>query len=131
MLRFLASIVLHLLANAVGLAVAAWLLDGFSITSATFVVVAIVFTLIEVVLEPLVVKLALQYAPVLRGGIALVTTLVGLIVTTLVSDGLTIDGLTAWLVGTLIVWLGGVLASLILPLFIFKSVMSGRGEERA
>lgn len=128
MLRFLASVVLHLLANAVGVALAAWLLDGFSVTAAAFVGVVILFTLIEVVLDPLVLKISLQYAPVLRGGVALVSTLVGLIITTLISDGLTINGATAWVVGTLIVWLGGVLAALLLPLFIFKSVREERKQ---
>jgi putative membrane protein len=127
-LRFLAAVVLRLLANAVGVALAAWLLDGFSVTAAAFIGAVILFTLIEVVLDPLVLKISLQYAPVLRGGVALVTTLVGLIITTLISDGLTINGATAWVVGTLIVWLGGVLAALLLPLFIFKSVREERKQ---
>jgi putative membrane protein len=126
MLRFLAAVVLRLLANAIGLLVATWLLDGFSITVSAFIGVVLIFTLIEVVLDPLIVKLAFQYAPVLRGGVALVTTLVGLIITDVLSDGLTIDGATAWVVGTLIVWLGAVLAALILPLFVFKSVREQR-----
>lgn len=131
MLRLLAAIALHLLANAVGLAIAAALLKGFSVDVKTFIVVVVVFTIIEFVLAPLVTKISVQYASALRGGVALVTTLVGLIVTTLVSDGLRIDGLSAWVVGTLIVWLGGVLAALVLPLFIFKKATSeqrgGRG----
>ena len=126
MLRFLAAVALRLLANAAGLAIAAAVLDGFSVTTAAFIGVVVLFTLIEVVLDPLVLKLSIQYAPVLRGGVALVTTLVGLIVVTLISDGLTIEGLTAWVVGTLIVWLGGVLAALILPLFLFKKTMAER-----
>jgi uncharacterized membrane protein YvlD (DUF360 family) len=126
MLRFLAAVVLRLLANAAGLLIAAAVLDGFTVTTAAFISVVVLFTVIEVVLDPLVMKLSIQYAPVLRGGVALVTTLAGLIVVTLVSDGLQIEGLTAWVVGTLIVWLGGVLASLILPLFLFKKVRSER-----
>ena len=126
MLRFLAAVVLRLLANAAGLAIAAWLLEGFTVTAAAFITVVVIFTVIEVVLDPLVLKLSIQYAPVLRGGVALVTTLVGLIVVTIVSDGLQIEGLTAWVVGTMIVWLGGVLAALILPLFLFKKTMSER-----
>jgi putative membrane protein len=126
MLRLLAAVVLRLLANAAGLLIAAAVLDGFTVTAAAFVWVVVLFTLIEVVLDPLVLKISIQYAPVLRGGVALVTTLVGLIVVTIVSDGLQISGMTAWVVGTLIVWLGGVLAALILPLFIFKKTMSQR-----
>ena len=126
MLRLLAAVALRLLANAAGLLIAAAVLDGFTVTAAAFVWVVVLFTLIEVVLDPLVLKISIQYAPVLRGGVALVTTLVGLIVVTIVSDGLQISGMTAWVVGTLIVWLGGVLAALILPLFLFKKAMSQR-----
>jgi putative membrane protein len=129
-LRFLASIVLHLLANAVGLLIAAAILDGFSVTAPAFIAVVVVFTVIEVVLEPLIISISLRYAPVLRGGSALVVTLVGLIVTTLVSDGLVIEGLTAWVVGTLIVWLGAVIAGLLLPLVLFKKAMQGGKEQR-
>lgn len=128
MVRFLASVALRLLANAVGVLLAAWLLDGFSVTAAGFVWVVLFFTIVEVVLDPLVLKMAVQYVPALRGGVALVTTLVGLIVTTVVSNALTINGLTAWVVGTLIVWLGGVLAALLLPLFVFKSVREQRKQ---
>ncbi|MBN2204954.1 MAG: phage holin family protein [Thermoleophilia bacterium] len=126
MLRLLAAVVLRLLANAAGLLIAAAVLDGFTVTATAFVWVVILFTLIEVVLDPLVLKISIQYAPVLRGGVALVTTLVGLIVVTIVSDGLQISGMTAWVVGTLIVWMGGVLAALVLPLFLFKKTMSQR-----
>lgn len=118
--------VLRLLANAAGLLIAAAVLDGFTVTATAFVWVVVLFTLIEVVLDPLVLKISIQYAPVLRGGVALVTTLVGLIVVTIVSDGLQISGMTAWVVGMLIVWLGGVLAALILPLFLFKKTMARR-----
>ena len=131
MLRLLAAISLHLLANAAGLAIAAALLEGFSLDVTTFILVVVVFTAVEFVLAPLVTKMSLQYAAALRGGVALVTTLVGLIVTTLVTDGLSISGLSAWVVGTLIVWLGGVLAALILPLFLFKTVTSERREGRS
>jgi hypothetical protein len=128
MVRFIAAVVLRLLANAVGVALAAWLLDGFSVTTAAFIWVVVFFTVIEVVLDPLVLKMAIQYVPALRGGVALVTTLVGLIITTIASDGLVIEGITSWVVGTLIVWLGGVLAALLLPLFIFKSVREQRKQ---
>ena len=131
MLRLLAAIVLHLLANAAGLAIAAIVLEGFSIGATTFIVVVAVFSAIEFVLAPLVTKMSLQYAPALRGGLALVTTLVGLLVTTLLTDGLRIEGLSAWVVGTLIVWLGGVVAALVLPLFLFKKATSRRRGQPA
>jgi len=131
MVRFLALTALRLLANAVGLLVAAAILDGFSIDALTFVVVVLVFTAVEVVVDPLMIKMSLTYAPALRGGVALVTTFVGLVVVTLVTDGLTISGFTAWVLGTLIVWLAGVLAAIILPLFLFKKATGRRQGTRA
>jgi uncharacterized membrane protein YvlD (DUF360 family) len=128
MARFLASIVLHLLANAVGLVLAATLLDDFSVTAAAFVFAVLVFTVVEIVLDPLMVKISLKYAPALRGGVALVTTFFGLLVTSILFDGLSISGATAWVVGTLIVWLGAVIAAVVLPLFLFKQAMGSRRD---
>lgn len=131
MIRFLASVTLRLLANAVGLLVAALLLDGFTVDALSFVVVVVVFTLVELFLDPLITKISLKYVSALRGGVALATTLVGLIVATLVGDGLQISGLSTWIAGTVIVWLGGVLAAVILPLFLFKKAMGRRQSSGA
>lgn len=129
MLRLLAHIVLELLANAVGLLVAAALLDGFSIDAVSFIIVIAIYTGLKFVLGPLVFKLSIQYLPAFKGGIALVTTFVGLFITNLITDGLSISGLSTWVVATLIVWLFGVIASLVLPLFIFKEVISDKKKD--
>ena len=76
MVRFLARTALYLLANSLGLIAAAVLLDGFTLDPVGFVVSVLVFTAVETLLGPFVVKMAIQYAPALRGGIALVTTFV-------------------------------------------------------
>ena len=131
MVRFLAVTALRLLANAVGLLVAAAILDGFTLDALTFLVVVLVFTAVEVIVDPLMIKMSLTYAPVLRGGVALVTTFVGLVVVTLVTDGLTISGFTTWVLGTLIVWLAGVLAAIILPLFLFRKATGRQRGARA
>jgi uncharacterized membrane protein YvlD (DUF360 family) len=128
MARFLASIALHLLANAIGLGLAAALLDGFSVSAASFIFAVLVFTAVEIILDPLMLQMSAKYAPALRGGVALVTTFFGLLVTALLFDGMSIDGASAWLVGTLIVWLGAVLAAIVLPLFLFKQAMGKRRD---
>ena len=56
----------------------------------------------------------------LRGGVALIATLVGLFVTTLVTDGLSIEGATTWVAATVIVWFVSVLGVLLLPLILVK-----------
>lgn len=123
MIRLLASLVLTLLANAVGLFIASVVLSGFEINGIAFVTAVLIFTVAEVVAGPLITKIAMQNIPSLLGGIALVTTLVGLIITDIFSDGLTIKGLDTWILATLIVWLCSLLASLILPLVIFKKAL--------
>ena len=86
MIRLLASIALEILANAVGLLVAAWLLDGFSMDTTAFVVAVLIFSVVKFVLDPLILKMSIRYVPALRGGIALVTTLVSLIITSWITD---------------------------------------------
>ena len=85
MRRFLAQTSLSLLANALALVVASILLTGFTIKGLAFVVAVCIFTASTVILEPLITRIARQNAPYLMGGIALVTTFVGLLVTTLVT----------------------------------------------
>jgi uncharacterized membrane protein YvlD (DUF360 family) len=128
MLRFLAQTAMSLLANALALVVASILLTGFTINGLAFVVAVCIFTASTVILEPLITKMARQNAPYLLGGIALVTTFVGLLVTTLVTDGLSITGIANWVMATLIIWLATVAASLVLPLFIYKEVL-GNGNK--
>lgn len=128
MLRLLASLVVNLIANAVGLIVAAAVLSGFSINGVSFFVAVVIFTLVEGISGPLIAKIALKNAPSLLGGIALVTTFVGLLVTHIFNSGLTIKGLKTWLLATVIVWLCALIAQLILPLLIFKKILKKRKE---
>ncbi|AKR56446.1 membrane protein [Youhaiella tibetensis] len=128
MLRFIVVTILELAANAIGLLVAAWLLPGFQINWLGFLTALVIFTIAKFILGPLIFKLSFQYARALNGGVALVVTFVGLWVTTWLTNGLTIDGLTTWILSSLIVWLAGVLASLVLPLFLFKKILSNRSD---
>lgn len=123
MLKFIAQTTLSVLANAVGLIVASLILDGFSIDGPAFVIAVLIFTAASTLLGPFIAKQAMRNAPYLMGGIALVTTLVSLLITTLISDGISIDGIVTWVTATFIIWLFGVIASVILPLFLFKKTL--------
>ncbi len=131
MLRFLASTALHLLGNAIGLLLASLILDGFHINAFGFAVSVVVFTLVEVLLGPFVLKMAITYAPALRGGIALVTTFVGLLVTDLATTGLNIEGASTWVLAPLIVWLSVLVAAIVLPMVLFKNVLAEAKERRS
>lgn len=123
MFRLFAQVTLQFLASLVGLFIASIALDGFTINAAGFITSAVFFTVVNFIFEPLVIKLSLQYLPALRGGIALVTTLVGLWLTATFTEGLSISGASTWVLAPLIVWLSILLAGIILPLFLFKKTL--------
>ena len=130
MLRFLATTTLTLLANGAGLLVAAVALPGLQVRPLGFVVSVLFFTAVEVLLGPFVLKMAVKYVPALRGGIALVTTFVGLFLTTLFTDGLTISGASTWILAPFIVWVFVLVAAVLLPMVLFKNILSGVKDRR-
>ena len=126
MLRFFATLLLTVFANAIGLLVASILLDRFYLNGASFIVAALFFTLVTVILGPFITKVAFKNAPYLMGGIALVTTFIGLILTKAFTTGIRIEGLSTWAVATLIIWIFSVIANVVLPLFLFKKIISDK-----
>lgn len=111
-MRLLLRIGLSVAANAVALLLAAALLDGFSLDAAGFVFTVIVFSLLALVLRPLLVWSVAKWVRPLLGVIGLVATFVILLLTNLLSDGITIEGADTWILATVIVWLGGLLYEL-------------------
>ena len=122
MVRLLLRTLVQLISNAVGLVVAAWVLDDMNLEADGFLIAVGIFTLVYVLALPLIQKQALRQSSALMGSTALAATLISLIVTVLVSDGLTIDGFTTWLLATVIVWGASLLAVFLLPLLVFKSL---------
>ena len=88
-----------------------------------FVIAVLIFTVAQLILQPLIVKIAMTNAQALMGATALVTTLVGLIITDLVSDGLSITGFVTWCLATVIVWAAALIAGLLLPLILVKKAV--------
>jgi hypothetical protein len=126
MVRLLARTALTLVANAIGLLVASIVVKGFSVNGFSFIIAVLFFSVSTIVLGPLIIKITMQNANYLMGGIALVTTFVGLLLTTVFTDGLSINGLSAWLASTFIVWVFSVLANVLLPLVLFKKILSDK-----
>ena len=56
--RFVTRALIELLAAAIGLLVAVWLLPGFSISFRSFVIVVVIFTVARFALEPLIARLS-------------------------------------------------------------------------
>jgi hypothetical protein len=120
------SFAIHLVANAVGLLVANLVLDDLTIDAGPFLWAVLIFTVVETFAGPLIMKIALQNAKGLMGGIALVVTFVGLLVTEIIADGFDINGVSTWIAATVIVWFAAMLAGLIIPVILVK-----RGVESA
>lgn len=129
MIRLIVSFIIQIASNALGLIVAAAILDKMEITGAAFVVAVVIFTLVYALAQPFLTQLALSKASALRGGVALVATLVALIITEWVSDGLHISGTATWIEATVIVWVVSLLGVLILPLIFVKNrVQDAKGR---
>lgn len=124
MLRLVASATIALLADALGLIVAAIVVDGISITVLGFVVAVVVFAVVDLLVQPLLRQMAFKQAPALVGSSALVATIVSFVVTATFTDSLTVSGSTAWLFGPLVVWAVALAAQFLLPLVIFKKTMA-------
>ncbi|MEM9040878.1 MAG: hypothetical protein AAGD33_13350 [Actinomycetota bacterium] len=128
MVRFLISVGIALLTNAIALVVAALVLDDMSLEFSGFIVAVIIFTGVYTLAQPFLTQQALSRASALRGGVALIATLVSLVVTAIVSDSLQIDGLTTWLLAMLIVWIAALIGAWLLPLVLLKRVLDDDDE---
>lgn len=131
MVVFLIRTAIFLGSAALGIWVASLLLADFSVSVTGFVVALLVFVVAQWILSPLILKLTRKYANAFIGGVGLVSTFVALLIATLVADGLTINGVTAWVLGTLIVWLVTALATLVLPMIFLRNRVQDRREAKA
>ena len=119
-MRLVVRTLISVLGNAVGLIVAAIVLDKVTISGAAFIVAVLIFTAVTAIGTPFLANVARKSAAPLLGAVALLSTLVGLIITHLVSDGLSISGLSTWIAAAVIVWLVSLVAVILLPLILVK-----------
>ncbi|SFL74376.1 phage holin family protein [Shimia aestuarii] len=120
--RFVISAAAHLIANAAGLLLASILLDGFSIGFLALIIVTVIFTVVLMVITPIIRKLSEKNMPSLLGGLSLITIFLGLLITQPFVDGFTIGGTANLLAATLLVWLGALIAGILVPKFLFPSL---------
>ena len=128
MIRLLVRTFIAVAANAVGLLVAAAVLDGMHVNAGSFILAVVIFTVVFALMQPFLVNQLRRGAPGALGGVALIATLVSLIVTDLLSDGFSIDGVGTWIAATVIVWLGSLLAAFILPYLGLKKYLEDRRD---
>lgn len=108
--KFLLGWILSLAANAIALIVCWLLLPGFNLSFPIgFIVAVVLFGIFSGFFSWLVFKLLRDKGSAVVALTGLISTFLALLLTSLLTDGLDIDGVTTWILGTLIIWLISVL----------------------
>jgi uncharacterized membrane protein YvlD (DUF360 family) len=129
MIRFLIRLVVWFLAAFIGIIAADAILSGFSVSGWTsYVVVAVIFAIIQALIAPLMNQYTERNAKMFMGGVGIFSTLIALIITNLISGALSINGIGTWIAAALIVWLFGAVAAWILPFFLVRKVVKERRD---
>lgn len=88
--------------------------------------VVLIFAVLQVVLTPFLIKVTHRNAPALLSGVGLLSTFLALLITTVLSSGMSISGLDTWLFATLVVWIVTMLATFLLPMLLVKKAVRRR-----
>ena len=127
MIRMVVRALVFLASAAVGLFVAAALVDGVRVGTSGLLTAIVVFAVLQSVLAPFFAKVAARNAPAFLGGIGLLTTFVALFAANQLTKGLSISGgVGTWIAATVIVWLANAVATLALPLLLAKAGLESR-----
>lgn len=121
MIRFLIRTVIFLGSAALGLWVATLMVPEMSIDWTSFLVVVVVFAVLQSVLAPFITKVTMRNASAVVGAAGLLSTIVSLLITSVLLDGLTITGgIGPWVFASVVVWIVTMLGALLLPLVLVK-----------
>ena len=126
MIRLLVRTAIAVGANAIGLLVAAAVLDGFEINAVSFFAAVGIFTIVMALLQPFLAVQLRLLGPAALGGVALVATLASLIITDLLSDGFSVSGVGTWIAAAAVVWLAALVATIVLPYLGLKKFLQER-----
>ncbi len=105
---------------AIGLLIAAWIVPRVLLSAPGFIVGAAVFVVTQAILSLSILKLPHRYASLLLGGTGLALTIVALILASVLTHGLTIDGIASWLATTVVVWLVTTIGAITLPELLIR-----------
>jgi uncharacterized membrane protein YvlD (DUF360 family) len=129
MIRFLLNMVVYFLAALVGIIAADVILPGFTVSGFTsYVVVALIFGVIQGILSPLIGNVVSKNARAFQGGVGIISVLITLVITEAITPDLEVDGPATWILAALIIWLFAAIAAFILPFFIVKRVVDERRD---
>ena len=130
MIRALLNFGINLVMAAIALFIASVTVPGVVVQASGFVVAVLVFAAAQAILAPFVFNMARKYASAVLGGIGIVSTLLALWVATLFPGGLAINGVTAWVVASLVVWVITALGVWFLTWLVIKKWWTTREENK-
>ena len=108
--KFLLGWLLSLAANAIALVICWLLLPGFKLSFPIgFIVAIVLFGIFSAFFSWLVFKMLRDKGSSVVALTGLLSTFLALLLTSLLTEGLDIDGVTTWILATLIIWLISVL----------------------
>lgn len=105
MRQILQRAIVVLASSGIGLLLAAWVIPGVSLSVLGLIVAVLAFAIMRGIVSSSISKLPREYATLLLGGTGLALTIVALIAASLLTRGLTFDGVPSWLATTVVVWL--------------------------
>lgn len=116
---FVVRLIVFLGSAAIGLFVAQLVIGGVSVDWLPFIVVVVIFAILQAALAAVIAPFARDKAPALVGLVGLVSTFLALLISNLLLDGLDITGgALTWLWASLLVWVVTLLATLLLGRFL-------------
>ena len=128
MIRLIVRTAVLLVANAIGLVVAALALDGMNLDVAGFIVAVVVFTVAMALMQPFMSSQLRRRGSAALGGVALIATLASLIITVILTDGLSIRGAGTWIAASVIVWAAALIAAFVLAFLGLRKYLEERRD---
>lgn len=113
-MRLLAQFVVSLAVNAVALLIAALVLDRFTISELAFPITVVIFTVVGLLARPVIEAFIEDHAQIVASFVGLAAAFVTLLVTDLVTDKLEVEGVGTWILASLIIWAGRLVADVLL-----------------
>lgn len=116
---FVVRLIVFLGSAAIGLFVAQLVITDVSVDWLPFLVVVVIFAILQAALAAVIAPFARDKAPALVGLVGLVSTFLALLISNLLLDGLDVTGgALTWLWASLLVWVVTLLATLLLGRFL-------------
>jgi hypothetical protein len=99
---------------ALGLALAGWVVPGVSVSASGFLVALVFFSIAQTVLSLWIMKLPHEWASMLLGSTGLTLTFVAMILASVLTHALTVQGTTSWLASAVVIWLVTTIGAILL-----------------